>query len=179
MLRLPAPSRRVAGANFISLLVVAIALASSGCGGDGESKPTDPQAKVSGTVTNNGANVTTGSTVVFFCSEKNAMAAGLVDSLGKFTLNPSVGSIGIPAGRYQVMINPPNPPAPVIGSQEYQDLMSGKSKAPERAKDVPHAFGAFETSGIVLEVAAGDNKFDFDLAKLLKGASGEPIKKAP
>lgn len=148
-----------------------------GCG-EKEAKPTDPQASVSGSVTNNGANVTPDTSVVFFCKDKNAMAAGQVDSLGKFALRPGVGSIGIPAGRYQVMIRAPDPPAPALGTKEYEDFMSGKVKRPEPAKDVPSILGAFDTSGISVEVKVGENTFDFDLAKLVKGASSTPIKAA-
>lgn len=156
-----------------SLLLISLI----GCG-DREGKPTDPQASISGSVTNNGANVTPDTSVVFFCKEKNAMAAGQIDSLGKFALRPGVASIGIPAGRYQVMIRPPDPPAPALGTKEYEDFMSGKVKRPEPAKDVPSVFGAFDSSGITVEVKAGENNFDFDLAKLSKGASNTPIQPA-
>ena len=118
---------------YCSLTITAI-----GCG-EVEKKPTDPQASVTGSVTNNGANVTPDTSIVFFCTEKSATAAGLVDSLGKFALKPGVGSIGIPAGRYQVMVRPPDPPAPAVGTKEYEDIMSGKAKKPEPAKDVPSA----------------------------------------
>ena len=157
-----------AGTRFANVLFLAFTISAAGCGGEREAKPTDPQASVSGTITNNGANVTSDSSVVFFCKEKNAMAAGQVDSLGKFTLRPGVGSIGIPAGRYQVMVRAPEPPAPQIGTKEYQDILTGKAKRPEPAKDVPDKFGAFDTSGIYVEVKTGENNFDFDLAKLSK-----------
>ena len=157
-----------AGTRSANVLFLAFTIAAAGCGGEREAKPTDPQASVSGTITNNGANVTSDSSVVFFCKEKNAMAAGQVDSLGKFTLRPGVGSIGIPAGRYQVMVRAPEPPAPQIGTKEYEDILTGKAKRPEPAKDVPDKFGAFDTSGISVEVKTGENNFDFDLAKLSK-----------
>lgn len=165
--------------QFVSVLFLAFTIAAAGCGEEREGKPTDPQASVSGTVTNSGANVTPDTSVVFFCKEKNATAAGHVDSLGKFTLRPGVGSIGIPAGRYQVMVRAPDPPAPAVGTKEYEDFMSGKVKRPEPAKDIPAVFGAFDTSGISVEVKTGENNFDFDLAKLLKGASSQPIKVVP
>lgn len=164
-------------AQFASILLWSLTIAVSGCS-DGEPKPTGSQASVSGSVTNNGANVTPETSVVFFCKEKNATAVGKVDSLGKFALTPGVGSIGIPAGRYQVTVRPPDPPAPEIGTKEYEDIMAGKAKKPEPAKDIPLPFGDFETSGIVLEVKAGENKFDLDLAKLAEGVSSEPIQNA-
>lgn len=160
--------------QFVGLVVCSLTLTFLGCG-EPEAKPTDPQATVTGSLTNNGANVTPETSIVFFCKEKNATAAGQVDSLGKFSLTPGVASIGIPAGRYQVMVRPPEPPAPTIGSKEYEDFMSGKVKKPEPPKDVPAVFGSFDTSGITVEVKSGENNFDFDLAKLLKGASAEPV----
>lgn len=161
--------------QFVSVLFLAFTITAAGCGGDREGKPTDPQASVSGTVTNSGANVTPDTSVVFFCKAKNATAAGQVDSQGKFSLTPGAASIGIPAGQYQVMVRAPDPPAPAVGTKEYDDFMSGKMKKPEPAKDVPAVFGTFDTSGISVEVKVGENNFDFDLAKLLKGASSKPI----
>ncbi len=172
MRHLPFLKHRSTIVRLAHLLIWSLMFAAVGCG-EKEAKPTDPQATITGTVTNNGANVTPDTTVVFFCKEKNATAAGLVDSLGKFTLRGGVGSIGIPAGRYQVMIRAPEPPAPALGTKEYEDFMSGKAKRPEPAKDVPAQFGSFDTSGITLEVKTGDNTFDFDLAKLMKGAKSE------
>ncbi len=162
-------NHRSATVPLANLLLWSLMIAATGCG-EKEAKPTDPQAHISGTVTNNGANVTPDTSVVFYCKDKNAMAAGLVDSLGKFTLRPGVGSIGIPEGRYQVMIHAPEPPAPALGTKEYEDFMSGKAKRPEPPKDVPAQFGSFDTSGITLEVKTGENKFDFELDKLLPGA---------
>lgn len=175
MYHLAVLKNRSAGTPFASVLCLAFIIAVAGCGGEREAKPTDPQASISGSITYNGENVTPDSSVVFFCTVKNAMAAGQVDSLGKFTLRPSVGSIGIPAGRYQVMVRAPEPPAPPAGSEEYKNVMSGTAKKPEPAKDIPAQFGAFDTSGLSVEVKTGENTFDFDLAKLLKGASSAPV----
>ena len=170
---------RFAGTPFASVLFLAFTIAAAGCGAEREAKPTDPQASVSGTVTYNGENVTPDSSIVFFCTVKNATAAGQVDSLGKFSLKPGVSSIGIPAGRYQVMVRAPDPPAPALGTKEYEGFMSGKTKRPEPAKDVPAVLGAFDTSGVSVEVKVGENNFDFDLAKLVKGASSQPTQNVP
>lgn len=150
------------------LILLILATDAIGCGGDQEAKPTDPQASVSGTVTNSGKNITPESSVVFFCKEKNATAAGLVDSFGKFTLRPGATSIGIPSGRYQVMVRAPDTPAPPVGTDAYKDFMSGKTKKPESANEIPAHLGAFDTSGLSVEVKTGENTFDFDLAKLPK-----------
>lgn len=154
--------------RFASFLWLSFAVAGAGCSPESEIKPTDPQASISGRVTNDGANVTPASSVLFFCKEKDATATGQVDSMGQFILRPTVGSIGIPAGRYQVAVRSPAPPTPVVGSKEYEDLMAGKTKTPEPAKDIPAQFAAFDTSGISVEVKVGENHFDFDLAKLSK-----------
>ena len=163
--------------RLANLFVWSLAIATVGCG-ERESKPTDAQAQVSGTVTNDGENVTPDTSVVFYCKDKGATAAGMVDSLGKYNLRGAVASIGIPAGRYQVMIRAPEPPAPALGSKDYEDFMSGKTKRPEPAKDVPAQLGSFDSSGITLEVKSGDQTIDFPLDKLLKNAKNAP-KPAP
>ena len=173
MWHIPFLNHRLTTLRLANLFVWSLAIAAAGCG-EREGKPTDPQAKVSGTVTNNGENVTPDTSVVFFCKDKGATAAGMVDSLGKYNLRPGVGSIGIPAGRYQVMIRAPEPPAPALGTKEYEDFMSGNVKRPEAAKDVPPQFGFFDSSGITLEVKSGENTFDFPLDKLLKNAKDAP-----
>ncbi len=158
---------RSAGSQCASVLFLLFA-AAAGCGSsEAEIKPTGPQASITGKVTNDGANVTVGSSVTFFCKEKDATASGQIDSQGKYTLSSSVGSIGVPAGRYQVMIRGPELPPPV-SSKDYQDIMSGKVKKPDPPKDIPAQFTSYDTSGISVEVKAGANNFDFDLAKLSK-----------
>ena len=157
--------KQVTHALFCNLLFLL-----AGCG-EREIKPTDPQAVVTGSVTHHGANVTPESSVVFHCKEKNATAAGLVDSLGKFSLKAGTSEIGIPAGRYQVMIRPPELPAPTVGSKEYETFMVNRAKGSGSPNDIPSQIGSLETSGISVEVKVGENNFDFDLDKLLKGAS--------
>ncbi len=149
---------------------------SNGCGG-GKPKPdASAMATISGSVTNNGKPVTQNSSIVFSCSEKGATAAGTIDSLGKFSLKEADPSIGIPAGRYQVLIRPPEPPPVTTGSAEYEKMMKGGMpaditqvpKAEQLAPDIPSQFYTFATSGLEVEVKPGPNTFDFDLAKLAK-----------
>ena len=151
--------------TFLLLATIASFVA-SGC--EKEALPTGPQASISGTVTYDGKPITLDSDVVFHCNDKDATAAGKIDSLGKYSLSPGIKSIGIPAGRYQIMIRPPELPAPAIGTKEYEDQMSSKTKKPEPPKDIPQQFQQFDKSGLVVEVKAGPNTFDLDLAKLEK-----------
>jgi hypothetical protein len=139
-----------------------------GCGG--EPKPTTDQAAVTGSVTYDGKPVPLDSSVVFYCADHAATAAGKVDSLGKFQLAASIPRIGIPAGRYQVMIRPPAPPtANVSDEASYAQLMQPKkTTAEEGVKEIPKQFMALATSKLVFELKAGPNNFDLDLAKLSK-----------
>ena len=125
---------------------------SLGCG-EREMLPTDPQASISGSVTYDEKPAPADSDVVFFCKEKDVLAAGKVDSLGKFTLSAATKSKGIPAGRYQVMIRPAELPAPAIGTEEYKKWMSEKMKPAESPKEIPKQFHQFDTSGLVLNAS--------------------------
>lgn len=135
----------------------------------GASTPTTPQASVGGSVTYDGTPVTLDANVVFYCKDSNATASGQVDSLGKYSLVASDKKVGIPAGRYQVGISPPVKVSPqAVDSPEYKAMMLGQSKPAPPPKDLPVKFHSYMQSGIILEVKAGENTFDFDLAKLEK-----------
>lgn len=144
--------------------------------GCGESAPKkEPQAEVSGTVTFNDSPITLDSAVIFTSKDKGATAAGKIDSLGKYQLAAGNPNIGIPAGRYQVMIRPPAAAAQEVSqnSDDYKKMMmaaGGTAKKPtaEGTKDIPAKFHSFESSGIVLELKPGPNTFDFPLDKLDK-----------
>jgi hypothetical protein len=148
-----------------------LALFSVGCGGP--AGPVEPQAQVSGTVTNNGKPVTLGSLVVFFNSEKGLTLSGALDSLGNYSLTAADPKVGVPAGRWQVSIKPPAAPVVEMGnSPDYMKMMQGggpKSVAaskPATAADIPEKFNDPKTSGLVFEVKPGPNNFSFDLSKL-------------
>jgi len=142
------------------------------CNKGGPAQPSTPaaeRAQVSGSVTYDGKPVPLDSSVTFYCKAKDATASGKVDTLGHYSLSPAVESKGIPAGRYEVMIRPPEAEAPPVGSEQYTKIMmSGKGTAPPEVKEIPKQFHTLATSGIVLEVKPGPNTFDFDLAKLAK-----------
>lgn len=151
--------------------LLSLVLVSVGCGGP--TGPVDPQAQVSGTVTNNGKPVTLGSMVVFYNSEKGLTLTGLLDSLGKYSLTAADPKVGVPAGRWAVSVKPPAVPVTEMSnSADYMKTMQGggaKSIAaskPGTASDIPEKFTDPKTSGLIFEVKAGANDFSFDLSKL-------------
>jgi len=120
-------------------------------------------------VTKEGKPITLDSSIVFFCPESAATVGGKIDALGKFSLKASDPAIGIPPGRYQVMIRPPEAPKPAVGTDAYKNMMMGTGsteKKEETVGEIPSKFQAFDTSEIVYEVKAGPNTYDIDLAKL-------------
>lgn len=145
-----------------------------GCGPKPVRPPQSEQASVTGSVMFEGKPVTLDSTVVFYCKDKDATAAGKLDSLGKFSLKGAQSSVGIPVGRYVVMVSPPEPPmttsaAADVNSPEYQKkMMQGTVENPEPPKDIPATFLSLDKSTLALELKAGPNSFDIDLAKIGK-----------
>ena len=154
------------GCVRVGLFVGIMILGVTGCGKK-EVVPTTPQASVKGTITFAGKAIPMDSSVVFFCSEEGATAAGKTDSLGKFQLVGATKAAGIPAGRYKVMIRPPEAEVKSISGGDYTEMMKKKSTttAPEPPKDIPVKLMSLETSKLVLEVQSGDNSFEIDLSK--------------
>lgn len=141
-----------------------------GCGGGPQAKVPDAsqQATISGKVTLDGtAPAGLDSTVVFYCTEKGATAGGKLDALGNYSVKAADPSVGVPAGRYQVMVNPPPAPTVDMSSEEYKKRMMSGGGAPEAPKsDIPAKFNTYATSNIVLEIKPGANTIDLDLSKL-------------
>ena len=156
------------------VIFITTIIGSSGCGEAKKKPDASTMATVSGSVSINGKSVAQESHVIFFNSEKAATAAGKTDALGKFTLKEADPSIGIPAGRYQVMIRPPDPPPLQVGSDDYKKMMTagaapvagGPPKPAERISEIPSKYHDFLTSKIALEVKVGPNTFDIDLGKI-------------
>jgi hypothetical protein len=142
----------------------------NGCGGGPPVKVPDAsqQATISGKVTLDGTKPAgVDSSVVFYCPEKGATAGGKLDALGSYSVKAADASIGVPAGRYQVMVNPPSAPAVDMNSEEYKKKMMSGGGAPEAPKsDIPAKFNSYTTSNIVLEIKPGPNTIDLDLSKL-------------
>jgi len=142
----------------------------AGCG-EGEKKP-DPstQATVSGSVLKDGKPIAVDSVVTFFCDKSSAMAGGKIDALGKFSLTSSDPRNGIPAGRYKVSVRPPEKAVAVSSSgEDYKKMMmsGGAQPAPvQNNSEIPVEFQSIESTKLSLEVKAGANNFDIDLAKL-------------
>lgn len=121
-----------------------------------------------------GKSVPVDTSVVFYCQEKDATAAGKVDSHGKFQLKAARTSPGIPVGRYVVMVRPPDPPMPTSAatgssSQDYQKAMQagGAVKLPT-SSDIPVELLSLTTSKLGYDLKAGPNNFDIDLSNVAK-----------
>jgi hypothetical protein len=153
--------------TFVTLLCAGFLC---GCGGPAAKVPdASQQATISGKVTLDGTKpAPVDTSVVFFCADKGATVSGKVDALGSYTIQAADKSIGIPAGRYQVMIRPAEKPPAQMGSDDYKKaMMGGGAKTEEPKSDIPAKFHAFDTSKIVLEIKPGANaNTDLDLSKL-------------
>ena len=152
------------------LLIFCAEVIFSGCGPAAKVPDASNQAQISGQVTLDGSKpVPLDSTIVFFNTEKSATVAGKVDALGNYSLRPADKSVGIPAGRFQVMVRPPDPPMVSMGQNtDYTKMMSAPAtmkKEPSKT-EIPVKFHAFDTSKIILEIQPGPNKIELDLSKL-------------
>lgn len=157
--------------RFARLLLLCATIVTSGCGSAVPKPDAATQAEVAGSVTNEGKPIAANSSIVFYCPEKGTTLAGKIDSLGKFSLKESDPAVGIPGGRYQVMIRPPEPPPVPMSTQseDYKKMMSGGGTtappSPAANSEIPQKLQSFDSSGIALEVKPGPNTFDIDLAK--------------
>lgn len=143
-----------------------------GCGGPKEKTPNaSEQATISGTVTLDGTkSVAPDTRVEFYNTEKAATALGKVDALGNFSLRATDKSVGIPAGRYQVMIQPPaTEAAPAsMTSDDYKKMMmqGGAAAPPKSDSEIPIKLHSQTTSKAFLEITPGQNKLSLDISKL-------------
>jgi len=131
-------------AVFISSLV--------GCGGDsGPPAPTGPKGSVKAKVTHDGKPVTKGT--LMLDSGKGFVASGKAGADGAFELKGPQGD-QIPVGVYQVAITPESTP-PVAGAA----AMPG----PPTLEGVPDKFYSTATSGVEVEVKAGQQDLAIEL----------------
>lgn len=160
--------------QFVTYLTLfSASLALTGCNGNpNERKPAAAQGQVSGSVLNGGKPVKTDSQIIFESTEKSAMAAGKIDSLGKFSLTAADPNVGIPAGQYSVTVRPPQAEAapsvdPSSDAYKTKMMQGGSSVAPPKSdSDIPEKFQSMATTTLKLDVKAGPNTFDIDFAKL-------------
>jgi len=151
-----------------------VALASvfvvTGCGPAAKVPDKSQQATVSGKVTIDGTKtLPVDTSIVFACPEKNATVSGKIDALGTYSIQSTDKTVGIPAGRYKIMIRPAEPPAAAMGSDAYKaGMMQGgmTTQAAKPKSDIPDKFQALDTSTISIEVKPGPNTIDLDLSKL-------------
>jgi hypothetical protein len=152
------------------LMIFCATMVVSGCGPAVKVPDASKQAQISGKITLDGSKpVPLDSTIVFFNTEKSATVAGKVDALGNYSVRPADKTVGIPAGRFQVMVRPPDPPSVAMGqTDDYKKMMMAPStskKEPVKS-EIPVKFHAFDTSKIILEIQPGPNKIELDLSKL-------------
>ena len=156
--------KTIFGKHQFTFGICFLLLATTGCAK--QEVPIGPQASVSGSVTYDGNPVPLDSMIVFYSIDKAVTGSGKIDVSGKYSLTASSQSVGLPTGRYQVMIRPPEPPPSQPGTSEYQDAMMGKTKKALPPKEIPEQFHTLEGSKIVRELKVGSNTFDFELDKL-------------
>ena len=112
-----------------------------------------PITKVSGKVTFQGQPVTEG--VVNFVSESGFGVRATLGTDGSYRLRSHHGN-GIPLDNYKVSISPPPfDPVPL-------DLSQPPPKRPEYP-NIPQAYRSLQTSGLVAQVGAKANVFDFNM----------------
>jgi hypothetical protein len=132
----------------------------AGCGGGG---PSGPTGTVSGTIKHKGA-VLTEKVSITFLSADGPVATGMNDSTGHYSLEFN-GATAIPVGKYKVSLTPFNPGDTLNQNPEqFFDKATMSVKLPQVAKSsVPSKYANPNTSGIVRDVAAGNNTVDIDL----------------
>jgi hypothetical protein len=148
------PLRRTVGVELATVLVLVLALVLvAGCGKAG----TEPTAKVTGTVTYNGARAA--EAAVTFYPEQGRPASGVTDAEGAFTVSTFASGDGAVLGKHTVTIAeaaskepPPMPGMP--GAENY------KPPAPR----FPAKYADRSTTPFTATVEKGKkNEFTFDM----------------
>ncbi|MEI8379378.1 MAG: hypothetical protein WCJ09_04560 [Planctomycetota bacterium] len=151
------------------VVLVASVFLVAGCGPSAKVPDKAQQATISGKLTLDGTkSVPVDTSIVFSCPEKNATASGKVDALGSYSIQAGDKGVGIPAGRYKVMVRPAEPPAAQVGTDAYKNgmMQGGMTPAAKPKSDIPEKFHALDSSTISIEVKPGPNTIDLDLSKL-------------
>lgn len=159
--------RRTFGLGLACLLIAAI-----GCGSGSPALDPSTQATISGTVTIDGTPIPVDSIVHFESTDTGTTATGKIDALGNFSAVVPDPKKGLVAGRYRVMVAPPPKPAVQMSDVgAYTNAMksggaAAKPGSGENSSPIPKLFQSLQTTKLILEVKAGPNTFNIDLAKI-------------
>lgn len=137
-----------------------------GCGGSNARVAGADQAKVTGGLVNGAKQLPVDTEVIFESAEKSAQATGKIDATGKYTLKASDPGVGIPPGRYVVMIMPKAGGKVSVGTDDYKAKMMNAGKpAAAPPSDIPGKFMSVSETPLKYELKAGDQTIDIDLSK--------------
>lgn len=140
--------RKVGSARRRASASLAIVLSVAGCFQSGP-----PISEVSGKVSFQGEPVTEG--IVNFVSESGFGVRATLNNDGSYRLRSHHGN-GIPLDTYKVSIAPPRfDPVPA-------DLSKPPPRQPEYP-NIPQRYRSLQSSGLVAQVGAEANVFDFDM----------------
>ena len=109
--------------------------------------------RISGKVTCQGQPVSEG-LILFRNKPKGVYMTAELQPDGTYVVRRASGE-GLPPGTYDVMINPP-----------LQDAPMGPALEPPKIKpypNIPQKYRSYETSGLSVTVAEGENPFDVDM----------------
>ncbi|UUO07543.1 hypothetical protein M4951_04350 [Blastopirellula sp. J2-11] len=128
-------------------LLISPALLSLGCG------PSFSDTTVKGAVRFQGESLTTGQVVIE--ANGRAYVAPIID--GQYNVQ-TPSSVPFPPGDYKVTVIPPDPKTAI-------DPKSGEIVIVERVDEskFPRRYRKLETSGLVVEIVAGENIFDIEM----------------
>jgi hypothetical protein len=140
--RLPAISERSAQVTLWSALILIAAL--SGCSRD------EPRGRISGRVTCRGKAVSEGR-VLFVNTDKGVNMTASLAPDGSFEVLTAKGP-GLPLAEYRVAVCPP-PPDAAVGTFGSPPTIKPYANIPEKYREP-------KTSGLILTVVEGENRFD-------------------
>jgi hypothetical protein len=133
------------------------------CSGCGESL--GPSGTVTGTAKLKGQNLKAG-TLITFTAERGTIASATVADDGTYVAriigNPSPEKI--PVGTYKIAVNAPSSGGE-MSEADYEAMMNSGGKPPEAKKDtsIPAKYNSGQTSGLTIDVVAGENTKSIEL----------------
>ena len=151
--------------------IISAAILVSGCGGEEPARKPDLkiQATIAGVLLKDGKPLSPETQILFFCPERDSLASGKTDAAGKFTLTAADARIGIPMGKYRVVVRPPAVKVETdIKSGSYEAKMKGIARPapPVASSEIPVEFSSTDSTRLILEVKVGSNDFPIDLTNL-------------